>query len=179
MNPVFRTMVFTALMASALGCADGPGSGGAKTDDTAAGCGYDELQPPEATCRTGGSRAYNGVCAVDCLGNVYPYNSDMAAAVLPAGRHLAVFFVHQPGRPLPPAVVIEGFVGEVNVETEGPVEWQPGSRVAVTPSFTRDGDLFVRFRDAVTGPAQLALVLHSTPITAYTYRAYVGGVPPP
>ena len=146
--------------------------------DDDAPCDYSDLTSPAAACTGGGDGPFEAICPVDCFENIYPYVPG-ELSVLPDGRHYGVLFRHQPGLPIPAPYSARGFLGPVNVETQGPVEQEPNNEVTITRTLTPEGDLFVRFRPRILGPTQMAVSVHSFLVVRYAFRVYVGGVPNP
>ena len=149
-------------------------------------CGFDELVPPKVACdQLAGDALFQGICVVDCLGNVFVQrhvstgtNGQMED--LPGGRFYAVLFSPLPGSTLSlNSVTVQTFAGYNNWHSPllGSPAQDPRSAVPNSSDVTQLGDLFVRINKRMDGPIQFTVFLDDGSGSGYMWRAYAGGVP--
>ncbi|MEW5853501.1 MAG: hypothetical protein AB2A00_32290 [Myxococcota bacterium] len=147
-------------------------------------CSFADLVPPTTPCNQFPDSAFEGVCVVDCLGNVFPEDHGEKMLDVPDQRFLAVIFTPHPGQELDPRRAVNAFVGRNNIN--GPdccPENSGNNRVRVETSLTEDGSLFVKIDHLMEGPVQFSVLQDFGDVgggrAGYAFRAYSGGEPAP
>jgi hypothetical protein len=144
-------------------------------------CDFEALRPPVESCNHfPNDSGFQGICAVDCEGNVFQA-AEGGLTSLPDGRFFGVLFSPRPGSAaaLSPTRV-EAFAGANNLCN--PIDRFPESNarnaVPTRGELTGSGDLFVRVDRQLRGPVQLVVILGMGE-SQYHWRSYVGGEPLP
>lgn len=147
----------------------------------AAACGFDDLVPPNVPCnQLPDDGLFQGICTVDCLGNVYPKTNQSDMQNVPGGRFYAVLFSPQAGHPVSLCDrTIQTFAGRNNVMSPiapAPERFQQ-NEVRNVATITDAGDLFVRIDRRLDGPIQFSVIQGFDAISGYAWRSYAGRAP--